>query len=513
MTRQRRGRTIIALAALLVLAISGLVASNVGDAAMTTDAVPVPSDMVADFVEAAQSCPALTPARLAGQIMGASGFRADAEQGIALLSDEQWATWAPWSGATRQSNRASILALAHLTCDLVGHLRVAGVGGEAWHMAVAASQSSVSAVQKEAGVPTAVAAFVDRVDAYAAWYALQPDFGGLGSPSLTTPDAGTPLASATRSPSPSPQPSQPVLGTPSATPRPSSTQRVPEPLPTQRPVPAPTTAAPPPTVAPPSTVAPPAGAIVGPSGLCIDIPAQNTFDGNGLQLWTCNGTPAQLWTFRADGTIRGLQKCMDVAFSGTSNGTKVQLWGCDNTAAQQWVYNNGKLINPQSNKCLDAPGPDIGIGTQLQIWDCQSGRNQLWIVSGATTVAPPAGAIVGPSGLCIDIPAQNTFDGNGLQLWTCNGTPAQLWTFRADGTIRGLQKCMDVAFSGTSNGTKVQLWGCDNTAAQQWVYNNGKLINPQSNKCLDAPGPDIGIGIQLQIWDCEAGRNQMWTLT
>jgi hypothetical protein len=58
-----------------------------------------------------------------------------------------------------------------------------------------------------------------------------------------------------------------------------------------------------------------------------------------VQSWTCNGTPAQKFTFNANGTIvvTSSGKCLDVNAGGTANGTLVQLWECNGTGAQRWA--------------------------------------------------------------------------------------------------------------------------------------------------------------------------------
>ncbi|MGC4856716.1 ricin-type beta-trefoil lectin domain protein [Micromonospora sp. DT4] len=40
------------------------------------------------------------------------------------------------------------------------------------------------------------------------------------------------------------------------------------------------------------------------SGRCIDIPSANPVEGAKLQIWDCNTTAAQAWTFASDGTVR-----------------------------------------------------------------------------------------------------------------------------------------------------------------------------------------------------------------
>ena len=122
------------------------------------------------------------------------------------------------------------------------------------------------------------------------------------------------------------------------------------------------------------------GQVTGNGGKCVDVAGSNTADGTHVQLYTCNGTNAQKWTWNSgDSTIRALGKCMDVAGGGTANATKVQLWTCNGTGAQVWqVRADGSILNPQSGRCLDDPAQNTANGTQLQIWDCNGTVAQVW---------------------------------------------------------------------------------------------------------------------------------------
>ncbi|WP_084580836.1 ricin-type beta-trefoil lectin domain protein [Kutzneria sp. 744] len=125
------------------------------------------------------------------------------------------------------------------------------------------------------------------------------------------------------------------------------------------------------------------GAITGYAGLCLDDNAASTANGSHIQVYTCNGSAAQQWSFvQAGTTLHVLGKCMDITGGGTANGTKVQLYDCNNTGAQVWIpQSNGTLYNPQSNKCLDDPAYSTTPGTQVQIWDCAGTANQIWHLS------------------------------------------------------------------------------------------------------------------------------------
>ncbi|MET7419462.1 family 16 glycosylhydrolase [Dactylosporangium sp. NPDC005555] len=123
-----------------------------------------------------------------------------------------------------------------------------------------------------------------------------------------------------------------------------------------------------------------AGPIIGQgSNRCIDIPSSNAADGNRLQIWDCNGTGAQQWTFNADGSVRALGKCMDVSGGGTADGTVVQLWTCNGSGAQRFTLSGaGDLVNIQANKCVDVQNVATANGSKLHIWTCNGASNQKW---------------------------------------------------------------------------------------------------------------------------------------
>ncbi|HEX3513129.1 MAG TPA: ricin-type beta-trefoil lectin domain protein [Trebonia sp.] len=122
---------------------------------------------------------------------------------------------------------------------------------------------------------------------------------------------------------------------------------------------------------------PGSGPVTGYQGLCLDDRAASTAQFNPVQVYTCNGTGAQQWTY-TNNTLQVLGNCLDVNGGGTANGTTVDLYPCNGTGAQVWQHqSNGEYLNPQSGKCLDDTGFG-GSGTQAQIWACGDGSNQQW---------------------------------------------------------------------------------------------------------------------------------------
>jgi hypothetical protein len=186
-------RKMVTVAALGLAALITLAASARPDAASAVPALPGTEVSDADLevlVEAAESCPALTPARLAGQVMAASQFSGNAVhavsaaggRGAAGLTPQNWRKWAPWQNAKQTDRKASIVALAHGMCDIVGQLRVVKMEGDQWRLALAAHRVGMAPVIQSATVPAAAREYVDTVERYAVWYALQPQFGGSGDP-------------------------------------------------------------------------------------------------------------------------------------------------------------------------------------------------------------------------------------------------------------------------------------------------------------------------------------------
>jgi hypothetical protein len=126
------------------------------------------------------------------------------------------------------------------------------------------------------------------------------------------------------------------------------------------------------------TAQPPTGQITsGMSGKCLDDYTGSATSGTKVDIWDCNTTGAQQWTFTG-GTLQVNGKCLDVTAAGTANGSPVEIWDCNNGANQQWEPRNGTLVNPVSGRCLDDPALSTTNGTQVDIWDCDGGANQQW---------------------------------------------------------------------------------------------------------------------------------------
>jgi hypothetical protein len=256
-----------------------------------------------------------------------------------------------------------------------------------------------------------------------------------------------------------------------------------------------------------ATANPAAGEVIGDGGLCLDIRGSATADGTPVQLYTCNHTAAQQFSYPGSQTLQAFGKCLDVAGGATANHTLVDLRTCNGTPAQAWTLQaNGELVNPVSGRCLDDPSGNTTPGAaQMQIYDCNAGATQVWKL--------PPGPVTGPGGLCADVANGDPSSGTAVQLWGCNQSDAQRWSVPGDGTVRVFGKCLDVVNGATANGTAVNLWDCNGTGAQAWqTQANGTLRNPQSGRCLDDPNNNETAGDLLHIYDCNTTAAQQFRL-
>ena len=264
------------------------------------------------------------------------------------------------------------------------------------------------------------------------------------------------------------------------------------------------------------------------AGKCLDDYRNNAASGAYADLWSCNGTAAQQWTYDANSQqvmIHG--KCMDIQGAKYDNGRIIDLYKCNGQANQKWKLMGNTIVNPHSNRCLNAPMNQNG--QQLQIWNCDGRTSEIWqfthyVVAstggsgsgsggGGVSVGSPEVAS-GYADSCMDDYRNNAANGAIVDIFTCNGTAAQQWTrsgAQGKQQIMVHGKCLDVYRNGTSDGYVVELFTCNGGANQEWNVVNGTIVGVQSGKCLNAPDPRNGT--QLQIWKCDGRNSERWAFS
>ena len=123
----------------------------------------------------------------------------------------------------------------------------------------------------------------------------------------------------------------------------------------------------------------------------LDVSGGSSRDGANLQIYSKNGTDAQL--FRIERSTngyykfinKGSRKAIDVAGAGTDRGTNVHMWKDNGTTAQQWsIYTAAGwsdyyvVIVNQNGMYLDVSGGSNQNGTNVQIWDGNGTASQVF---------------------------------------------------------------------------------------------------------------------------------------
>lgn len=101
--------------------------------------------------------------------------------------------------------------------------------------------------------------------------------------------------------------------------------------------------------------------------------------GSTVRIESCLGKANESWTLGSGGTIRINGQCLDTANGGITTGTLTVLATCDGSIAQAWTPKpNGSVVNNASGLCLDDPGANTANGTQLDIVTCSGATAQRW---------------------------------------------------------------------------------------------------------------------------------------
>jgi Ricin-type beta-trefoil lectin domain len=118
--------------------------------------------------------------------------------------------------------------------------------------------------------------------------------------------------------------------------------------------------------------------IKGEHGKCLDDSGASTVNGNKIDIFTCNGSAAQKWRLKSNGTLVVLDKCLaDKGYTGA--GTKLVLWNCAGNKNEQWRHrSNGEYVLATNGLCLTDPSGSSTNGTQVQIRACKDNSDQRW---------------------------------------------------------------------------------------------------------------------------------------
>lgn len=120
------------------------------------------------------------------------------------------------------------------------------------------------------------------------------------------------------------------------------------------------------------------------TGKCLNN-AYNSTSPSQAKIYDCINAVSQQMTFNYDGSITtspnsSTTLCLDNANSQSVDNNPVQWWPCNGTPAQQWLYrDDGSVLNIGSGKCLNDAGNNSANDAPLGIWTCNNAYpDQLW---------------------------------------------------------------------------------------------------------------------------------------
>ena len=176
-------------------------------------------------------------------------------------------------------------------------------------------------------------------------------------------------------------------------------------------------------------------------GLAVDIKSASTADGANAQLYSANGSFAQLFHFeyQANGCylIRNAAsgKVLDVAGGDVVPGANAQQWGSGSHANRLFsVSDNGDgtytFVNKATGLALNAAGFGASSGTNLNATAPSGASSQRFklveqeslVSEGLYTIRSAAN-----SSLALDVKGASTGNGANVQLYSGNGSFAQMW--------------------------------------------------------------------------------------
>ena len=127
---------------------------------------------------------------------------------------------------------------------------------------------------------------------------------------------------------------------------------------------------------------------------CVTTVNESNLAGTAVQIWNCYGSPAQNYSWMADGSIRAFASTtpMCLGTTGTGqDGDRIVLQACNGSAQQKWTATTTNEIHGINNKCLDVVNASSANGARLMLWNCYGSPSQKWdnAASASSPSSPP----------------------------------------------------------------------------------------------------------------------------
>jgi streptogrisin C len=132
------------------------------------------------------------------------------------------------------------------------------------------------------------------------------------------------------------------------------------------------------------------------------------------------------------------QMCLDVPRGDFRAGVLLQIYRCQNSPNQQFTYDERSGRLSIGGLCVDAyvgaSGRPMQQGDRIGLWTCQASPNQQWVLSHCApgkrclqVLSPSVMVTLANRTMCMDLPNGQTAQGTPVNLWTCQGSPNQMF--------------------------------------------------------------------------------------
>ena len=198
------------------------------------------------------------------------------------------------------------------------------------------------------------------------------------------------------------------------------------------------------------------------------------------------------------------QKCVDDEYGSTANGTTIELYDCNATGPQQWTFDADGTIrfmggNGQQNTCMDTSGSLVQ-ATRVTLQGCDPANRsayQSWRIIPSPTTAGRYWIYNPAAGMCLDDSGAGNTNLNPFQLWPC-------WDTTARGTDPAQLFTLPTGAGQTQSVEAESTWGSVNGPATQ-IQGNCCGISLSNGEQVYFPGTAQGQSVTLNYFVANAG--------
>ena len=279
-----------------------------------------------------------------------------------------------------------------------------------------------------------------------------------------------------------------------------------------------------------------------PGDASLDVASGSLDPGANVQLWSTNGTSAQVLRFRYDAHAGAYEitnaksgLALDVQGGSARPGGNVQQFRRNGTGAQRWTISDNAdgtvtIASAKNPSCvLDAAGGKSAPGTNVQLYRSNGTTAQKWVLVSSKSENKFDGYFTVKSALpgdaSLDVASGSLDPGANVQLWSTNGTSAQVLRFRYDAHAGAYEitnaksgLALDVQGGSARPGGNVQQFRRNGTGAQRWTISDNAdgtvtIASAKNPSCvLDAAGGKSAPGTNVQLYRSNGTAAQKWVL-